>query len=214
MAGELPKSFVDQFREASPSYRPGLNEETDALFNPSIVAKPLHVPMSGQILKRLNPEMEFFWTFDRNGQSPYHERVERLRAVGFEFATTDDVKMAVEDTVKGRVKRQDGKEFSNEIRNGDLRLMKVPKRRWLEIRKSQMLQAIMMTNARGKVMGEEGTIMTAQAMTPGVRTTLVDEPIDSIRARAVVSDAAKDLADGQVRGNASVVSGDKVNKRS
>jgi hypothetical protein len=212
MAGELPNAFVQQFREAAPSYRQGQNEETDALFNPSITARPLHVPMAGQIAERLNREMEYFWAFDRVGQNPYHERVERLRAVGFDFATTDDVRMAVDSVVKGKVKKGD-KDFSNEIRNGDLRLMKVPKRRWLEIRKSQQLQAIMMMNPRGKVMGDNGTVMGVQGLIPGVRTTVSDEPIEDIRSRAVVSNAAQDLRDGQVRGNASVVSSDKVNKR-
>lgn len=209
MAGELPNGFVQQFREAAPSYRVGQNEETDALFNPSITAKPLHVPIAGQILKRLNGDMEFFWAFDRNGQNPNHERVERLRAVGFDYATTKDVQMAVAEVVKG--KNHEG--FSNEIRNGDLRLMKVPKRRWLEIRKSQQLQAIMMMNPRGKVMGDDRTVMGVGSLVPGVRTTVTDEPIEDIRSRAVVSDATADLRDGQVRGNASVVSGDKVNKR-
>jgi hypothetical protein len=205
----LPRSFIDQFRESNPGYRPGQNEETDALFNPSIEAKPLHIPQAGRIAKRLNSEVEFFWAFDRNGQNPYHERVERLRAVGFEFASTKDVQMAVEDVVKG--KNQEG--FSNEIRNGDLRLMKVPKRRWLEIRKTHMLQAIMMMNPRGKVMGDDGTVMGVGSLIPGVRTSVTDEPIEDIRARAVVSDAAADLRDKQVRGNASIVPAAKVNKR-
>jgi len=166
--------------------------------------------MAGQIIKRLNNEMEFFWAFDRNGQNPFHERVDRLRAVGFDYATTKDVQMAVDDVVKGK----DDKGFSNEIRNGDLRLLKVPKRRWLEIRKSQQLQAITMMNPRGKAMGDDGTVMGVQGLIPGVRTSITDEAIEDIRSRAVVSDAAKDLSDGQIRGNASVVPADKVNKRS
>lgn len=215
MAEQLPPSFLAQVRESG--YRPGMNEEADALFNPSITARPLHVPMTGQILKRLNPETEFFWAFDRNGQSPNHERVERLRSVGFEYATTDDCLMAVEDVVKGRDKAKpskDGKGFSNEIRNGDLRLMKVPKRRWLEIRKSQMLQAIMMSNPRGKAMGDDGAVMSAQSLVPGVQTQVTEEPIEAIRSRAVVSNVAQDLADKQIRGNATVVKADQVNKRS
>lgn len=199
---ELPRSFVQNFRDSNPTYRPGQNEETDALFNPSITAKPLHVPMSGQIKKRLNSDMEFFWAFDRNGQSPYHERCERLRSVGFEYATTKDVEMAVSDTVKDE----------GEIRNGDLRLMKVPKRRWLEIRKSHLLQAINMTNPRGKVMGEDGTIMGVNQLIPGVRTEVMDN-VDEMRSRAVVSDAAEDLRNGRPSGNASVVSSDRVNKK-
>jgi hypothetical protein len=212
MAGELPNAFVQQFREAAPSYRVGQNPETDALFNPSITARPLHVPMAGQIAERLNKEMEYFWAFDRNGQNPNHERVERLRAVGFDYATTNDVRMAVADVVKGKVQK-DGKDFSNEIRNGDLRLMKVPRNRWLEIRKSQQMQAITMMNPRGKVMGDDGTVMGVQGLIPGVKTTISEESVDDIRARAVVSNAAQDLADGQIRGNASVVPGKTVNKK-
>ncbi len=168
---DLPAGFVRQFNEANPNYRPGLNEETDALFNPSIQARPLHVPLSGQIAKRLNAEMEFFWAFDRCGQNPNHERVERLRAVGFDYATTKDVQMAVSDVVKGR----DREGFSNEIRNGDLRLMKVPKLRWLEIRKSQQLNAIVMMNPRGKVMGEEGTVMGVNSLLPGMKTSVIED---------------------------------------
>lgn len=215
---QLPRSFVEQFREANPSYRPGLNEETDALFNPSITAKPLHVPQAMRVKKMINNEITLYWAFDRCGQNPNHTRVEQLRAVGFDYATTDDVVMFVEDVVKGRTKRADGKDFSNEIRNGDNRLMKIKKERWLEIRKSQMMQAIMMSNPRGKAMGDDGTVMSAQSLVPGVRTTVMDEPVESIRARAVVSNAADDLKSvsegGKPTGNASVVKADQVNKRS
>ena len=209
MDPKLPKSFVDNFRESNPSYRPGFNEETDALFNPSIEAKPLHIPLAGQIRKRLNTEMEFYWALDRNGQNPFHTRVEQLRSVGFDFATTKDVDMAVADTVKGE----------NEIRNGDLVLLKVPKLRWLEIRKSHLLQAIMMTNPRGRVMGEDGTVMGVQGLIPGIRTqSLETANIADVRASAglrgstIESNATADLAEGIVRGNASRVPLNKVNK--
>ena len=208
----IPTRFVRQFLESNPSYRSGQNEEVDALFNPSITATPLHVPMAGQIRKRLNSEMEFFWALDRNGQNPYHERVEQLRSVGFEYATSKDVQMAVESTVMG--KNSEG--FSSEIRNGDRRLMKIPKRRWLEIRKSQMLQAIMMTNPRGKVMGEDGTVMGVHSLIPGVKTTVVETGEGVLGAAAVASDAAKDLVEvmkgNQPAGNASVISRESVNK--
>lgn len=212
MAGvdpNLPPSFVRQFLEANPSYRPGQNQEVDALFNPSISGTPLHVPLAGQIRKRLSSEIELFWAFDRNGQSPYHERVERLRSVGFEFASTDDVEMAVESTVQGRDPKSN---FSNEIRNGDLRLLKIPKRRWLEIRKSQLLQAIMMSNPRYMRDREGQSVMTTGATMPGVTTQLADEPLEQIRARAVLSDESADLRDGDVRGNASVVPQEVVHK--
>ncbi len=208
----LPKSFVNNYLEANPSYRPGQNEEVDALFNPSISATPLHVPMAGQIRKRLNSEVEFFWAFDRDGQNPRHERVEQLRSVGFDFATTDDVEMAVESTVLGK----NEKGFSNEIRNGDRRLLKIAKRRWLEIRKSQLLQAIMMTNPRGKVMGEDGTVMGVGNLIPGVRTTVVDVGDNVLSSAAVPSDAVKDMLEvargGKPGGNASVISKQSVNR--
>ena len=203
---QVPSSFVRNYLEGNPSYRQGVNQETDALFNPSISARPLHIPQAGQIRKRLNTEMEYYWAYDRCGQNPNHTRIEQLRAVGFDYATTNDVDMACEEVVKGRTKEK----FSDEIRNGDLRLMKVPRMRWLEIRKSHLLQAINMSNPRGKVMGENGTVMGAAELIPGVRTSVVDA--DEMRARAVVSNAAQDLADGQIRGNASVIARDSVNK--
>jgi hypothetical protein len=200
----LPKSFTRNFLESNPGYRIGQNEETDALFNPSITAKPLHVPIAGQIKKRLVSEFEFYWAFDRNGQNPYHQRVEQLRAVGFDYATTKDVEMYVADTIKGE----------NEIRNGDLRLMKVKKQRWLEIRKSHMLQAIMMANPRGKVMGEDGTVMGVDNLIPGVKTTVSET--GQLTAAAVASDAKEDMSrvmDGKLpAGNASRVPASLVNK--
>lgn len=208
----LPQGWLKNFFEANPGYRPGQNEEVDALFNPSITAKPLHVPMAGQIRKRLNSEAEFFWAFDRNGQNPYHERVEQLRSVGFEYATTKDVVMAVESTVLG--KNNEG--FSNEIRNGDRRLMKIPKRRWLEIRKSQILQAIMMTNPRGKVMGEDRTVMSVGNLIPGVKTTVTEAGEGLLGTAAVPSNAAEDMANvmkgDRPAGNASTVPKATVHK--
>jgi hypothetical protein len=204
----LPTPFVRNYLEANPSYRPGLNEETDALFNPSISAVPLHIPQAMRIKKHLNTDMWFYWAFDRCGQNPNHTRVEQLRAVGFDYATTADVEMYVDDAVKGK----DAKGFSNEIRNGDNRLMKVKKERWFQIRKSHMMQAIGMANPRGKAMGDDGTIMGVNSMLPGLNTRVTDEPIEDIRARATVSNAAQDIADGTIRGNASVVPKDSVNK--
>jgi len=94
------------------------------------------------------------------------------------------------------VKGKDKDGFSNEIRSGDRRLMKIPVMRWKEMRKAQNLQAIQQTYPQGR--GQDGTPMGLSNMTPGVRTYLSDEPIESIRARAVVGDATKS------EGNASV----------
>jgi hypothetical protein len=208
--GNLPSSFVRNFFEGNPSYRPGQNEEVDALFNPSIEAKPLHVPMAMRIKEAKQKDLTFYWAFDRCGTTPNHTRVEQLRAVGFDYATTDDVVMCVEDTVKNR----NGESFSNEIRNGDNRLMKVKKSRWLEIRKSHQLQALMMANPRGKVMGEDGTIMGAASLIPGVKTTVTDQTEGVLRAAVALSDAGKDVQnvmEGKLpSGNASKVSRESV----
>lgn len=126
----LSPSFVKQVLE---DQRPeNFNEETAALFNASIVAKPMNTPQSGQIAKQLNKEMHYHWIRDRAGVNPNHERVEKLRYEGWEFATTKDVEMCVASTVLGEA----------EIRNGDLILMKLPLERWLQIRKAQQMEAI------------------------------------------------------------------------
>lgn len=207
---QLPGSFVRNFFESNPSYRPGVNEEADALFNPSIEAKPLHVPMSMRIKEAKKQDLTFYWAFDRCGLTPNHTRVEQLRAVGFDYATTDDVVMAVDDTVKNR----DGNKFSNEIRNGDNRLMKVKKTRWLEIRKSHQLQALMMANPRGKAMGEDGSVMSVASLIPGVKTTVTDTGEGVLRAAVALSEPQKDLANvmegKRPLGNATRVSHESV----
>lgn len=199
----VPNAFRKNYLESNPSYRPGQNEEADALLNPSISAKPLHVPMAGQIAKRLNTEVEFFWAFDRNGQSPFHTRVEQLRAVGFEYATTKDAEMAVADTVQSET----------EIRNGDRRLMKVSKRRWLEIRKSQQLASILAMNPKGKVQGEDGTVMGTANLIPGIKTTVQDEAPPDVLARSVAEQIDEKTGTHlHATGNTSVIAKDKVNK--
>ena len=190
----LSKSILKKIFEDNP--RPEFwNEELKALVNPSIHARPLNVPLTGQIAKRLNNECEYYWAFDRCGANPNHERVENLRFVGFDYATTKDVQMCSEDTVKAE----------NEIRSGDRRLMKCSKQRWLEIRKDQVLRAIAMGSPQGKAMGEDGTVMGVNNMLPGVNTRISSEvDVQEMHSRAAVSDAAQELASGQVRGNASV----------
>lgn len=186
----IPSSFIKTLRDSEVSVN--ASEELQDLLNPSIAARQMSPPISGTIKKRLNREYEYFWARDRNGQDPDHSRIEQLRGDGWEYATTKDVQMATEDTVKGR----DKEGFSNEIRSGDRRLMKIPMMRWKEMRKAQNLQAIQQTYPQGR--GQDGTPMGLSNMTPGVRTYLSDEPIESIRARAVVGDATKG------EGNASV----------
>ena len=101
----------------------------------------------------------YYLARDRNGSNPYHERVEQLRAAGWDYATTDDVEMFSADNVKAK----------NEIRSGDRRLMKIPVMRWKEIRKAQNLAALDLINPRSQRSGP----MTTEAMTPGVHTQVV-----------------------------------------
>ena len=198
----LPKSVVQKIREDFP-IPSTWNEELAALVNPSIRAEPLHAPLTGMIKKRLNNEFEYYWAYDKCGQNPNHERVEQLRAAGFDFASTSDVQMYSEDNIRGADKNG----FSSEIRSGDRRLMKIRKERWHQIRKAQLMQAINMTTPRRLAYAEDRSMMSAASLVPGVRSETVDEgSIDGIRAKAVLSNAAEELATGNIKGNASRVS--------
>ena len=176
----VPQSFLKNLRDSETSIN--ASEELKDLLNPSITAQQLSPPLTGQIKKRLNRENEYYWARDRNGQDPDHSRVEELRYMGFEFATTKDVEMCSQDTVKGA----DDKGFSNEIRSGDRRLMKVPMRLWREMRKAQNLRAIQQTYPQGR--GAEGSPMGVGNTLPGVRTYLSEESVEQIRSRATTGE--------------------------
>jgi len=176
----VPQSFIKNLRDSETSIN--ASEELKDLLNPSISAQQLSPPLTGQIKKRLNRENEYYWARDRNGQDPDHSRVEELRYMGFEFATTKDVEMCSQDTVKGA----DDKGFSNEIRSGDRRLMKVPMRLWREMRKAHNLRAIQQTYPQGR--GAEGSPMGVGNTLPGVRTYLSEESVEQIRSRATTGE--------------------------
>lgn len=192
----IPPEVIKQVQEDMP-HSGTWNEELQALLSPSVEAKPLHIPMSGRIRKILNTEYEYYWARDLCGQNPDHSRIEELRAVGFEFATTKDVTMSTTDTVKGE----------GEIRSGDRRLMKIPKERWLEVRKDQLLQSLAMTNPRNN--GPRSPM--GSTMIPGVKTYISTESVEELRGKAIVSDATEELATGSVKGNASVAKIHKEN---
>jgi len=164
------------------------SEELRDLFNPSISARPLHLPESGRIKTIKNKEFQYFLAFDRCGSNARHERVEQLRAAGWEYATTDDVEMYSADNVKQK----------NEIRSGDRRLMKIPMQRWREIRKAQNLAALDQINPRRANAGP----MSVASMTPGMETYAGDD--ESIRNSARVSDPTEELTTGNIKGNAAV----------
>jgi hypothetical protein len=169
MAGidpQVPKRIIKELAESSP-HESKWSDDLKILLNPSVESKPLHLPMSGQIKLRKNKDFEYFWALDKGGDKPYHERVDQLRAVGFQYATTDDVEMMIQDTVKEK----------NEIRNGDRRLMKVAKQRWAEIRKSQMMDAIRLTSPKEGWRDENRNVMRTENLTPGIRTMLTDDAV-------------------------------------
>jgi hypothetical protein len=196
----LPPKLVQQLFEDHGKNTAAWPTELQDLLNPTIEARQLNPPISGKIDKRLNRENEYFWAKDVCGQQPDHSRVENLRYVGWEFATTDDVNMCSEDTVKGRDPKT---KFSNEIRNGDLRLMKIPMQRWREMRKAQNIEAIQM--AYPQAFGGDGSPMSTANLTPGMKTYMgSDVDVDAMRKRAVVSDPEKELATGEITGNAAV----------
>ena len=171
----VPQSFLKNLRDSETSIN--ASEELKDLLNPSITAQQLSPPLTGQIKKRLNRENEYYWARDRNGQDPDHSRVDELRYMGFEFASTKDVEMCSDDTIKGKDK--DG--FSNEIRSGDRRLMKVPLRLWKEMRKAQNLRAIQQTYPQGR---GDSTPMGVGNTLPGVNTRFSEETVEQIRSRA------------------------------
>jgi hypothetical protein len=195
----LPKKIVDQMFEDHGKNTNSWPTELQDLVNPSIEALQLSPPLSGQIATRLNRDFEYYWARDIGGATPDHSRVGAMKYDGWDFATTEDVKMCNEDTVKGRNKSG----FSNEIRNGDLILMKIPKMKWRQMRKAQNLEAIRMAYPQG--FGQDGAPMSSANLTPGIRTNVMSEAeIDSMRAGARVSDPKQEVLTGDIRGNAAV----------
>jgi len=184
----VPPAVVKQIMGPDGIPQAQWNDELKDLFNPSISARPLHLPESGRIKTIKNKEYMYFLAFDRNGSDARHERVEQLRAAGWDYATTDDVEMHSKDNVKQQ----------NEIRSGDRRLMKIPMQRWREIRKAQNLAALDQINPRRQSSGPMGI----ENMTPGMAHYMGDD--ESIRNAAHVSDPTEELRTGKVTGNAAV----------
>lgn len=180
---QLSPSFVSQVLEDHGKNTANFNEETAALFNASIVASPMSSPQSCNVATILNTEMHFHWARDRGGDNANHDRVEQLKAMGWDFATTKDVVMSVKSTVKGE----------NEIRNGDLVLMKCKKEAWLALRKAQQMEAIGQFSPR-RSPDVDNVMRSAKLLT--------DESVmQEFAGRRVVSDPRLEVADQVVRGN-------------
>jgi hypothetical protein len=208
MGNPIPGPLMTQLIEEHGKNTQLWPSELQDLINPSIQARAVQAPQNGKIDKRLTAEFEFFWAKDVCGQNPDHSRVEGLRFDGWEYATTDDVKMANEFVVKGRnksVKSKDGNAegFSNEIRNGDLRLMKIPMRTWREIRKAHNMAALQ--TAYPRAYDNAGGPMSTTNMTPGMRSGFVnDDKIAEMANSRIIGNAAEELASGEIRSNTSV----------
>lgn len=202
-ANPIPEPLFRQLVEEHGKNTALWPEELRDLINPSIQARTMQTPQNGRIIERLNREYEYFWAKDVEGQNPDHSRVMALKFDGWEFATTDDVKMANDFVVKGRnknVKSKDGGDgFSNEIRNGDLRLMKIPMLKWKEIRKAQNLAAYQTAYPR------IDSSLVGPMSNNSIKSNLLDQDRwEAMRGEARVSDAAEELATGEIKGNASV----------
>jgi hypothetical protein len=165
----VPPKVMEQIYEDHGKNFANWNQELQDLFDPTISARQLNPPLSGLIKNRKNTSMHYHWAKDVCGGTPDHTRVEEMRSIGWEFADTNDVDMANDFTVRNRRK---GDQFSNEIRNGDLRLMKIDLKRWREKRKSENVSAYQM--AYPQAFGATGRPMSsADGIAPGLRNTLV-----------------------------------------
>jgi len=153
------------------------------LIDPSIEARAIAPPISGKVDKFLNTDFYYYWAFDRCGQEPSHDRVESMRYAGWQYATTDDVKMCSLDSAKGRNKdrksKDGGEGWSDEIRSGDRRLMKIPMTLWRSIQKANLIAAYQLSYPQpfvgsGKP-GDGRPVMTNEQFVPGVKTELMSE---------------------------------------
>jgi len=157
------------------------------LIDPSIEARAIAPPISGKVDKFLNTDFYYYWAFDRCGQESSHDRVESMRYAGWQFATTDDVKMCSLDSAKGRNKdrksKDGGEGWSDEIRSGDRRLMKIPMTLWRSIQKANLIAAYQLSYPQpfvGNGVDEKGRpvgrpIMTNEQFITGVKTELMSE---------------------------------------
>jgi hypothetical protein len=109
--------------------------EADILFDKSVVARPLNAPEVASIHVK-NTEFYYRWVnrLHSNGRV-YMER----KAMGFVNATTEDVEVLVGDTVSSE----------NEIRCGDVILMKIPFHQWASHVKRNMQTAEVLQRMRG-----------------------------------------------------------------
>src|SRR5437879_6501008 len=129
---ETQTKLTDHTQSSSPRRR---TVEADILFDKSIVAKPLNAPEVASIHVK-NTEYYYRWVnrLHSNGRV-YMER----KAMGFVNATTKDVEVLVGDTVSN----------DEEIRCGDVILMKITFHLWASHVKRNMQTAEVLHRMRG-----------------------------------------------------------------
>lgn len=151
--------------------------ELQDLIDPKIEARSIAPPISGKVDTFLNTDYHYHFAEFMDGQTPKHDRVQEMRYAGWEFATTDDVKMCSEAAVQGRNKNRKSKDggdgWSDDIRSGDRRLMKIPMHLWRQTKKAQNLAAYQM--AYPQPFGTDGKPMSAKNLIPGFKTETMDE---------------------------------------
>jgi len=167
----VPPKVMEQIYDDHGKNYQNWNQELQDLFDPTISARQLNPPVASKIRVEKNKQFHYHMAKDVCGANPDHTRVEEMRAIGWDFATTDDVEMENDFTVKNRHK-QTG--FSNEIRNGDLRLMKIPLQRWREKRKAENVAAFQM--AYPQAFAATGRPMSsADGIAPALRNKLITD---------------------------------------
>lgn len=187
----LPRKVLEGIVENNGNDMSRWTQELRDLFDTTIEPELVSTPISGKVDKFLNTDFHYHWAFDREGR---HERVEELRFAGWEFATTNDVKMCAESSVysrrKGKESRDGGDGFSDEIRSGDRRLMKLSMSVWRKHKKAQNLAAWQQTFPQA--FGTSGKPMEAAQLIPGLRSELMDAAaIAETRRTATPSNSIK-----------------------
>lgn len=131
----LTTSSQEHYNQNPASNPRSISPEAAILLDKSIVARPLMAPEVASIHVK-NTEYYYRWVnrLHSNGQ-----RYMQHRAMGFENATTDDVDVLVGDIVENK----------EEIRTGDVILMKILYERWAQHAKRNMQVAETLQRVRG-----------------------------------------------------------------
>lgn len=131
----LTTSSQEHYSQAPDSTPRNISPEAAILLDKSIVARPLMAPEVASIhIKNTGYYYRWVNRLHSNGQ-----RYMQHRAMGFTNATTDDVEVLVADVVDNK----------QEIKTGDVILMKIPYEHWASAAKRNMTIAMDYARMRG-----------------------------------------------------------------